>query len=75
MGIGKDIIQDKEEPESNKGVLFLVKDWLHWIPVISFPNGDVFCIDKRSDSNLNFLISPLKRQSGIGRLGEYAPEV
>lgn len=36
--------------EENEGLKALVDDWIHWIPIITFPNGDAFCIDKRSSN-------------------------
>lgn len=28
----------------------LVNDWSFWIPIITFRNGDAFCIDKRNET-------------------------
>lgn len=37
----------KEELEKNPGIQAMVRDWPHWIPAISFMNGDFFCMDKK----------------------------
>jgi cell wall assembly regulator SMI1 len=44
--IAYETMQDRKEVESNEGARALVNDWVHWIPIVSFPNGDAFCIDK-----------------------------
>lgn len=41
---------NQEELSYNEGLQALVNDWMHWIPVFKFPNGDAFCIDKRNCS-------------------------
>lgn len=37
-----------DELEENEGLQALVNDWMNWVPIIGFPNGDAFCIEKRS---------------------------
>ncbi|MFS0916464.1 SMI1/KNR4 family protein [Brevibacillus sp. 179-C 1.1 NHS] len=39
-----------DELNNNLGLQALVDDWPHWLPVISFENGDAFCIDRRDHS-------------------------
>jgi len=31
----------------NEGLKALLNDWIFWIPIIFFPNGDAFCLDTR----------------------------
>lgn len=45
----KKLKNNKEEIDGNIGMQALIHDWPFWIPVIRFPNGDAFCIDKRND--------------------------
>lgn len=41
---------DTKELEKNEGLRALVNDWPFWIPIISFSNGDSFCIESRDKS-------------------------
>lgn len=43
------LTDNKGKIDGNVGMQELIHDWPFWIPVISFPNGDAFCIDKRND--------------------------
>lgn len=45
-----------DELEENEGLKALVEDWPNWIPILSFPNGDYFCIDKRTSGNSIILL-------------------
>lgn len=40
---------NSEELEENPGLKAMVTDWPNWIPVISFMNGDAFCINKKDN--------------------------
>lgn len=40
-------LMDKEQLNYDEGLKAIVDDWLYWIPIIVFSNGDAFCIDKR----------------------------
>ncbi|MZQ81080.1 hypothetical protein GQF01_02885 [Paenibacillus sp. 5J-6] len=40
---------------SNVGLQALVMDWPNWIPIMSFPNGDSFCIDVKRNLSIVFL--------------------
>ncbi len=52
--IYKDMVYEVQQAEENselqedKGLQAIIEDWLHWIPIIRFSNGDAFCIDKRN---------------------------
>jgi len=49
----KEMIEDGKselEEEYDEGWEALVKDWSYWIPIISFQNGDAFCIDTRNEA-------------------------
>ena len=35
----------------NAGMQALVRDWPFWVPVLKFPNGDAFCLDKHSGAS------------------------
>lgn len=41
---------NQDELEENEGLKVMVNDWPHWIPIISFMNGDAFCINKKDNS-------------------------
>jgi len=41
---------NQDELEENEGLKVMVNDWPHWIPIISFMNGDAFCINKKNNS-------------------------
>lgn len=32
----------------------IIEDWANWVPIVSFMNGDAFCIDKRSNKIVFF---------------------
>lgn len=38
------------EYEENPGLQVLVRDWPHWLPFVTFLNGDAFCIDMKNQS-------------------------
>ncbi len=42
---------NEEEMVGNPGLQALVNDWRYWVPVVWFPNGDAFCIEKRDNAN------------------------
>jgi SMI1 / KNR4 family (SUKH-1) len=47
---------NSDELEENPGLKAMVNDWPNWIPVISFMNGDAFCINKKDNlSSVVFL--------------------
>ncbi len=41
-------IKGNAESENDEGVMAINNDWIHWVPIIQFSNGDAFCIDKRN---------------------------
>lgn len=43
----KEFLENKEEYEENEGVKAILDDWIYWIPIIKFSNGDAFCFDIR----------------------------
>lgn len=52
----EETVQNKEISDFDEGIIESVKDWEYWIPIVLFPNGDAFCIDKKSDyKNVLFL--------------------
>jgi hypothetical protein len=40
--------QDEAELSINEGLRALIEDWRNWLPFVTFPNGDAFCIDMKS---------------------------
>ncbi|CAM5223546.1 hypothetical protein UACE39S_02406 [Ureibacillus acetophenoni] len=42
-----ELLINKEYYEENEGMKAIVEDWIYWIPVIKFRNGDAFCFDTR----------------------------
>lgn len=52
----EETVQNKEISDFDEEIIESVKDWEYWIPIVLFPNGDAFCIDKKSDyKNVLFL--------------------
>jgi hypothetical protein len=47
-------LKNQSELKENDGLQSLVNDWNYWFPILSFKNGDSFCLDKR-DNTIRFL--------------------
>ncbi|WP_066314732.1 SMI1/KNR4 family protein [Bacillus sp. FJAT-29814] len=43
----KEFLKNKQDYEENEAVKAILDDWIYWIPVIKFRNGDAFCFDTR----------------------------
>lgn len=49
-----ELAKNFKDDDSIDDIDTIVEDIINWLPVFRFPNGDMFCIDKRNDKVVFF---------------------